>query len=122
MPYVSATLLLDHIGINFDGEKGFSVQSEFVLAIKDSDERYLVDIYKGTVLHSPAARDEMPEDTPVIRLSKKDLYDIATKNFDVSSGEFSKEEKEILDIFDRYITDLSKYKNFNIIEPLQEES
>jgi alkyl sulfatase BDS1-like metallo-beta-lactamase superfamily hydrolase len=119
MPYVSATLLLDHIGINFDGEEGFSVQREFVLEIKDADELYLVDIYKGTVLHSPAVRDEIPEGTPVLKLSKKDLYDIATKNFDASSGEFSDEEKEIIDIFDRYITDLSKYKNFNIIEPIR---
>jgi alkyl sulfatase BDS1-like metallo-beta-lactamase superfamily hydrolase len=120
MPYVSATLLLDHIGINFDGEKGFDVNKEFVLRIKASDELYLVDIYKGTVLHSPAVRDEIPGDVPVIELSKKDLYDIAIRSFDPSSRELSKAEKEIIDIFDKYITDISDYKNFNIIEPLKD--
>jgi alkyl sulfatase BDS1-like metallo-beta-lactamase superfamily hydrolase len=120
MPYVSASLLLDYIGINFDGEKGFSARREFVLKIKDTDELYLVDIYKGTVLHSPIECNEIPENIPVLRLTKKNLYDIATKSFASSSGEFSDEEKEIIDIFDRYITDLSKYKNFNIIEPIKE--
>ena len=34
MPYVSADLLLDYLGINFDGEKGIAVNTRFVLAIE----------------------------------------------------------------------------------------
>lgn len=120
MPFVSTSLILDYLGINFDGEKAINIEKAFVIEIKDSDEFHLVHVYKGTVFHDQIKKSKIPNGATVVRLSKTDLYELATKSYknDKCSDQ---NEKEIIQMFQQFIVDTSKYRNFNIIEPLSED-
>ena len=117
MPYVSASLILDYLGINYDGERAIDIEKEFIISIKDSDESYLVHLYKGTVFHTKADGNRT-DGLPVITLSKTELYELATKAYKGDGCSFSKDAEEIIAIFKEYVTDTRIYKGFNIIEPL----
>lgn len=121
MPYVSASLILDYLGINYDGIKAINIEKTFVISIKDSDELYLVQLYKGTVFHTPINNSRKPADIPVLDLSKTELYSLATKTYKENTCKGSGNVEEIIAILKEYVTDTSKYKGFNIIEPLEEE-
>ena len=121
MPYVSASLILDYLGINYDGEKAVNIEKEFIISIKDSGELYLVHLYKGTVFYTQTDGSRK-DGLPVLNLSKTELYGLATKTYKEDSPALSKEAGEIIAILKEYVTDTSKYKGFNIIEPLCEEN
>jgi Alkyl sulfatase and related hydrolases len=121
MPYVSASLILDYLGINYDGEKAVNIEKEFIISIKDSGELYLVHLYKGTVFYTQTDGSRK-DGLPVLNLSKTELYELATKTYKEDSPALSKEAGEIIAILKEYVTDTSKYKGFNIIEPLCEEN
>lgn len=82
MPFVSSSLILDYIGINFDGEKTIDIEKVFAISIKNSEEFYIVNIYKGKVFHSKIEKSEIPDGVPVICLPNTDLYELATKKFE----------------------------------------
>ena len=123
MPYVSSDLLLDYLGINFDGEKGISLNSRFVLAIQSQKENtnrdyQRVEIYKGTILHTTIEKEDiLPEDT-VISIDKGELYELASgqyKNLNDAKAQ------SVLESLAKYVVDTSKYQNFALIEPLEKE-
>lgn len=123
MPYVSSDLLLDYLGINFDGEKGISLSSRFVLAIQSQKENTIrdyqrVEIYKGTILHTAIEKEDIiPEDT-VISIDKGQLYELA-------SGQYKNlndvRAQRVLEPLAKYVVDTSKYQNFALVEPLGKE-
>lgn len=117
MPYVSASLILDYLGINFDGEKGLRFNEKFVLSIEDSQELYLVRLYKGTVLYAQISEKDVPKGLTLVELSKTELYELATKQYKNTHPQ-SKEAQHILDLFNDVVVDTAQYHNFNIIEPL----
>lgn len=121
MPYVSASLILDYLGINYDGNKAINIEKTFVISIKNSEELYLVQLYKGTVFHTQINNSNKPGEIPVLELSKTELYELATKTYTENTCQDSKEASEIIAILKEYVTDTSQYKGFNIIEPLNAE-
>lgn len=121
MPYVSASLILDYLGINYDGERALNIEKTFVISIRDSEELYLVQLYKGTVFHTKIGEDNKPEGVPLLCLSNTELYELATKTYACDTCEGSPDAAEIIAILREYVTDTKKYKGFNIIEPLKPE-
>lgn len=96
-------------------------RKKFVISIKDSNELYLVHLYKGTIFHTEIKDGKKPAGIPVINLSKTELYEIATKTYKEDASQLDKEASQIIGILKEYVTDTSKYRGFNIIEPLAEE-
>lgn len=125
MPYVSPELVLDHMGINFDGSKALHLDEYFwfkVLPEKpgDEEEYHRIHIYKGTLLHVRAEQaDVKPEDT-VVTVAKTELYLLAVKKYDRKHKQEERAER-ILDLLESYVVDTSKYRNFNLIEPLADQ-
>lgn len=124
MPYVSTSLILDYLGINFDGEKAIDLDKIFAFEIvsenKETNEYSLIHLYKGTVLHEEVPKEKLPKDLVIISLTKSELYDIATKQFQPNAHTFDEAAKEILDIFDTYVVDTAAFRNFNLIEPIEQ--
>jgi len=124
MPYVSASLLLDYLAINYDGIKAMDIEKEFMIDVKNTEEKYLVKLYKGTIFHTEINPEDNGKykDIPVLELSKTDIYNLAVKKYK-EDGNLSldrdKEAREIISILEEYVTDLGQYSNFNIIEPLE---
>ena len=127
MPYVSADLLLDYLGINFDGEKGIAVNTRFVLAIEPQKEGaeiayQRVGVYKGTVLHTEIGKDHITPEDLVIRIRHEDLYRLASGQYqNIKQEKIDEKAQQILQQLAEYIVDTGKYQNFNLIEPLEEE-
>lgn len=124
VPYVSATLLLDYLGINFDGEKGIHLDEKFILKIKNENqdeitEKYVVSIYKGTILYTPLLEKAKGENLTEIIMTKTELYDLASKNYHGDLSIYTGEQQRLIKILEDYVVDISKYSNFNIIEPLE---
>lgn len=124
IPYVSAALILDYLGINFDGEKGINLNEKFVLKIRDENkdqilEAYLVSIYKGTILYEQCIENELEDNIAEIVMTKMDLYDLASKNYHGDVNEYKEDQRRIIEILSDGVVDISQYKNFNIIEPLE---
>ena len=132
MPYVSASLILDYLGINFDGEKAIGLDETFVFEVTPDEsgnsdaseakkEYSLVHLYKGTLLHEEIEKDTVPEGVPVISVSRLELYDLATNQYHKQTDHLDEKAAGILRILEEYVVDTGKYRNFNIIEPLAEE-
>lgn len=125
MPYVSAELILDHMGINFDGSKAMQLDEYFWFKVlpeiqREEEEYHRIHIYKGTLLHvKTTSEDIKPEDT-VISVTKTELYLLAVKKYDQKHKQEENAER-ILSWLENYIVDTSKYRNFNLIEPLAEQ-
>lgn len=130
MPYVSASLILDYLGINFDGEKGLELDETFVFEIipediensslSEKDKEYnLVKLYKGTVMHERIQKAAIPENVPVFSVTKSELYDLATKQYQNKDKKQDEKADKILEILQTYVVETGKYRNFNIIEPLK---
>ena len=116
IPYVSADLLLDYLGINFDGERGLNEREEFIFDIRVSNEcaseYHRVQLYKGTVFHVEIAKEDIKADEEVIEITKKELYQLASGKREKNTG------NTILDKLAQYVVDTSQYQNANLIEPL----
>lgn len=123
MPYASTELILDHMGINFDGSKALHLEEYFwikVLSEKTGEEEYhRIHIYKGTLFHAKTAAENVSREAAVIDLSKTELYLLAVGKYE-RKHQFSEKAEQILDWLEAYIVDTSKYRNFNLIEPLAE--
>lgn len=124
MPFVSASLILDYLAINFDGEKAIDVEAEYVLGIlreegDQAEEYHRLQLYKGTILHARIQKDEIQKDAKIAYLTNLQLYDLANGSLTVDEG-FGKETKELTALLQKYVVNMDKYRNFNIIEPLAE--
>lgn len=124
MPFVSPSLILDYLGINYDGERAVHVEEDFVLGIlsegsSEISEYYRIQLYKGTLLHAPVKKEEIKAGERIAHLTNLQLYDLASGQFH-SEKPLGKETKELVDILKEYVVDTGKYRNFNIVEPLAE--
>jgi alkyl sulfatase BDS1-like metallo-beta-lactamase superfamily hydrolase len=112
IPHTSVALLLDHLGINFDGSAGIALHETFCIRVQDADhaQTHRILVYKGTIFH-----DEIAETDDVIaELSKDELYRFATHQLD------SKEEQALPAELKRiyaYVTDTRQYRHFSLVEP-----
>jgi alkyl sulfatase BDS1-like metallo-beta-lactamase superfamily hydrolase len=112
IPHTSVALLLDHLGINFDGSAGIALHETFNIRVQDGDhtETHRILVYKGTVFH-----DEIAETNDVFaELSKDELYRFATHQLD------SREEQALPAELKRiyaYVTDTRRYRHFSLVEP-----
>lgn len=120
MPFVSTSLILDYIGINFDCEKAIGIEKVFALNVKNSDEFHIVQIYKGTIFHDKIDKSKIPSGIPILSLSNTELYELTTKEYK-QKEELKPDANEIIKILQEFIVDTSKYSNFNIIEPLSKD-
>jgi alkyl sulfatase BDS1-like metallo-beta-lactamase superfamily hydrolase len=117
IPYVSVELLLDHLGINFDGWQAGNLAERFVLKVNGDDmetEYHAVEIYKGTVLHEKIKETDIEPEEKTISITKAQLYQIATKQHPEENL-----AEELVRI-QNYVVDTSKYKNFSLIEPIEQ--
>ncbi len=115
MPYVNTSLLLDYLSINLDGEKALKENISFLLKISDTEETFLTQLYKGTLLYTQSLQED-PSLT-VLTLSKSQLYALAAKEFSTESFSGSGEALRILKLLDEYVTDTDSFRNFAIVEP-----
>lgn len=106
IPFVSVDLILDHLGINFDGKNSGQYEESIVLLIEGNYHK--VRVYKGTVLHEKVNITDI-KDHKVIQLTKQELYQLAIKKYEGK-------EKRLLAL-QEYIVDTQQYKNFALIEP-----
>lgn len=138
--YVSSSLLLDHLGINFDGysaekesasESGVAVEYrkgtlQFSLQIYEDNtfekilETHIVNVYKGTIFHWKDAKEseenEKHRNIPIIKTTRDGVYRLAIKEYQENKQLFSSDRQDIIEWIDKYIVDISSYRNFNLIE------
>lgn len=120
IPYVSVDLILDYLGIHYDGEKNPDLEISFVLEVLQEEketEYHAIHIYQGTVLHSRIAYDPERQDK-LISLTKKELYELSEKKYVVNGQEL--EQADILDQIQEQIVDFTDFRNFNLIEPIRQ--
>ena len=80
-------------------------------------EYYSLEIYKGTVLHEQIIQSEITEADEVISITKKELYLIATKHYsEEEQGPLPKTLAQIKE----YVVDTTQFKNFSLIEPIDQ--
>lgn len=142
VPLVGAGLLLDHIGINFDGGRAdrearsgtapVPVPPEyltdgisFTLNLIDGRDGSPIEcqdvlVYKGAVMH--AAQGAGPDGKgPVapfaVSATRDALYKLATKRYGEVAGEFTTDRRDVLAWLDEYIVDLSAFADFPIVAP-----
>ncbi|MGN0483781.1 MAG: alkyl sulfatase dimerization domain-containing protein [Lachnospiraceae bacterium] len=122
IPYVSVELILDYLGINFDGSQAADVDERLLFVVeneKDQTKEYhAIHIYKGTILHDLADGTNGYETDEIIFLTKQELYDLATKQYTEKNPGTVQASK--LQNIQSYVVDTSKYKNFNLIEPIKQ--
>lgn len=119
-------LLLDHMGINFDGSKALSLDESFWIRVLPDrngkeEEYHRIHIYKGTLLHVQAASNERKPEEPVVAVTQEELYLLAVGTYDRSRRQEDARAERILDLLEKYIVDIGEYRNFNLIEPVAEE-
>lgn len=121
IPFVSVELLLDHLGINFDGFAAGGLSADFALRVKlpnggDSDHK--IEVYKGTILHEVINQEEeilrLKEEGKLYTLSKRELYQLATKHLPKETADSLPEELAAIYAF---VVDTSQYRHFHLVEP-----
>lgn len=166
--YVSTELLLDHLGINFDGyraekeagaDRSTAPQEyengtlQFYVQIYEDNnfenklETHIVNIYKGTIFHwkengessftkkgnsggfsgEPYSNGKKVEgetsikrEIPVVKTTRDGVYRLSVKEYQENKNLFSTQRQDILEWIDNYVVDTGKFRNFNLIEPLEE--
>ena len=121
MPYVNAGLLFDYLGINFDGEKGIDLQEKFIIEITDTDdaEKYVVTLYKGTLLYDRLSGQKNTEQLTSVKLSRTQLYQLSSAKLGAEAFDGQTDDgRRIISLIQDNITDTAVYSDFNIIEPL----
>jgi alkyl sulfatase BDS1-like metallo-beta-lactamase superfamily hydrolase len=112
IPHTSVALLLDHLGINFDGKAGIQLKEEFLIRVKEDDhtETHRILVYKGTIFH------EETQDADEVRavLSKDELYRFAAHR--LSDGEEAALPEEMRRIY-AHVIDTQQYRHFSLVEP-----
>lgn len=121
MPYVNAGLLFDYLGINFDGEKGIDLQEKFIIEITDTDdaEKYVVTLYKGTLLYDRLSGQKNTGQLTCVKLSRTQLYQLSSAKLGAEAFDGQTDDgRRIISLIQDNITDTAVYSDFNIIEPL----
>lgn len=106
---MSVELLLDYLGINYDGYKAQDIKQRFVLKVitdKKSglSEKHIIEVYKGTVFHKKT------DDKEDYVIDKDTLYKVAAGKYE-NVSKLPEQLKEIAD----NIVDTEKYKQFALI-------
>lgn len=121
IPYVSVELLLDHLGINFDGLAAGDLYADFALRVKlpkGEISNHKIEVYKGTILHEPIRSEEelarIQGQGKLYTLSKGELYQLATKRLPRETADALPEE---LAAIYQYVVDTSQFKHFHLVEP-----
>lgn len=120
IPYVSVELLLDHLGINFDGVKAGALEAQLILRVKaaeELEEYHAVQVYKGTILHEKLSAQALPAGQKVVDITKQELYQLATKRLGEEKARAL--EPELAAIYE-YVVDTAQFKNFSLIEPIDQ--
>ena len=109
IPYVSVELLLDYLGINYDGYKAQDIREHFVLKVVTDkktglSENHIIDVYKGTVFH------ETTDDKEDYTIDKNSLYKLAAGKYE-NAGTLPEPLRRLAD----NIVDTEKYKQFALI-------
>jgi alkyl sulfatase BDS1-like metallo-beta-lactamase superfamily hydrolase len=112
IPLTSVALLLDHLGINFDGKAAIQLKEEFLIRVKEDDhtETHRILVYKGTIFHEET---EDADDVCAV-LSKEELYRFAAHR--LSDGEEAALPEEMRRIY-AYVIDTQQYRHFSLVEP-----
>lgn len=126
IPGVSIDLILDHLGINIDGEKAIHENIEFILQVTDEkpeNQFHIVKLYKGTLFHSGIEDIERwnakaTEKLPVLKTTHNGVYQLSVHQYSQNRELFEGEAVRLLEKLDQYIVDTQQYHNFNLIEPL----
>lgn len=139
--YVSSGLLLDHLGINFDGYRAeteavadaniapleyLNGNLQFALQIYEDNsfehklETHIVNIYKGTIFHWKEEENSSIDEgkNPVVKTTRDGVYRLAAKQYQENKELFYSKRLDILEWIDKYVVDFSAYTNFNLIEPI----
>lgn len=126
IPFATTELLLEYLGIHFDGEKGQELSEKFLLHVaEEAESRYVIEIYKGTVFYDRyVERAESKEKLPELILTKHQIYELGSKRLKLNliKGELTKEAAGILTRLQEAMVDTDVYSDFNIIEPLEENN
>ena len=123
VPYVSVELLLDHLGINFDGSKAMDINRKFYLKVEPDKggqgetEYHVIRLYKGTLLHEKVLEEDISKTDEIASVTKTQLYQLAVKKY-IEENPFDKGKNPALELVEQYVADLSSYKNFHLIEPI----
>lgn len=109
IPYVSVSLLLDYLGINYDGYKAQNLREHFILKVVTDEktgqyENHIIDVYKGTVFHE---KTDAREDYSI---SKNELYRLAAGKYDHKES-LPLELKNLAE----NIVNTDEYKQFGLI-------
>lgn len=109
IPYVSVELMLDFLGINYDGYKGQDVSERFVLKVVTDDktgqsENHIIEVYKGTVFH------ERTDSRADYEIDKNALYMLAAGRYEDKNA-LSEPLRRLAD----NIVDTDVYKQFGLI-------
>ena len=86
-------------------------------------ESHIVNIYKGTIFHWQGGNeaDSSKEHLPVITTTREGVYNLAVKQYEQRKELFKTDRPDILTWINHYVVDTSQYRNFNLIEPLEEK-
>lgn len=125
IPYVSAGRILEHMGTNLDGSRVPNVLKHFWLEVLPDEEGgakeyHQVYLYKGTLLHLEMASQDIKPDDTVVVLTHTELYLLSIGQYHREDRQKDEQAEEILDFLQTYIVYTSRYRNFNLIEPLEE--
>lgn len=123
---MSIDLILDHLGINIDGEKAIHENIEFILQVTDEKPKnqfHIVKLYKGTLFHSGIEDIERwnpkaTEKLPVLKTTHNGVYQLSVHQYSQNKELFEGEAVRLLEKLDQYIVDTQQYHNFNLMEPL----
>lgn len=115
IPYVSCELILDYLGINFDGYRASDLENSFVFKILSDGkdfEYFRITVYRGSILHDKTDEKDISDAETILEISKADLYALSTGIYQGDS--------ELLKQLVQYIVKTSEFKNFNLIEPISQ--
>jgi alkyl sulfatase BDS1-like metallo-beta-lactamase superfamily hydrolase len=114
IPYVGVELILDYMGINLDGTAAVHENIQFGIDVEG--EKHMIHLYKGTLLHDKV--EQFDKKITAICFNKKQLYELAAgKGY--KGEEQTDAASKIIAILEKYITDLSVYSNFELVEPIK---
>ncbi|MDO4492223.1 MAG: alkyl sulfatase dimerization domain-containing protein, partial [Lachnospiraceae bacterium] len=111
IPLVSVDLLLDYLGINFDGFAGQDLRESFVIKVVTDNntgqaETHRIEVYKGTVFHEQVTAAEEVD----VTVDKDYLYQVAAGKVDPAEI-----ENESLSRLAEYIVNTEKFKQYSLV-------
>ncbi|ABY46521.1 alkyl/aryl-sulfatase [Bacillus mycoides] len=129
--YMTGEMILDYLGILIDGDRCSHFSLEFNLIISDDIDltegsseyhmrEYILKLYQGTVLYF---KDTSSSELPTVTMTRQQLLSLTAGSTPEKAKEIAEsisDDPKVIDAlvnFMSYITQLSEYRHFNIIEP-----